>query len=120
RQVRTLSWSSTRPGRLRRRRSSVARFPASSTIRPDLAPVRHDSLRNKLIVGESLCAARISSRVETVCSLSINELGVISVVPLCGLATTAAFGEWRNHASVTHTKTRQVTVQSSRDIPLLL
>src|SRR5882724_2412389 len=54
RQADNLSWSSTRPERLRRRRSSVAPFPASSTIRPDLAPVRHHSLRNKLIVGESL------------------------------------------------------------------
>src|SRR6266513_3655967 len=51
RQADNLSWSSTRPERLRRRRSSVAPFPASSTIRPDLALVRHHSLRNKLIVG---------------------------------------------------------------------
>src|SRR6266496_741079 len=40
RQVRTLSSWSTRPGQLRRRRSSVARFPASSTIRRDLACAR--------------------------------------------------------------------------------
>jgi hypothetical protein len=40
RHVRTLSSWSTRPGQLRRRRSSVARFPASSTIRRDLARAR--------------------------------------------------------------------------------
>jgi diacylglycerol kinase family enzyme len=39
---------------------------------------------------------------------------------LCGLANYGSFREWRNHASVTLTKTRQVTVQSSRDIPLPL
>src|SRR5262249_32056642 len=40
-------------GRLRRRRSSAARFPASSTIRRDLARVRHRSLRSKSLWGVS-------------------------------------------------------------------
>ena len=39
---------------------------------------------------------------------------------LLELAKAAAFGKWRDDESVTLTKTRQVTVQSSRDIPLFL
>src|SRR6266481_510573 len=39
---------------------------------------------------------------------------------LFGLATAAAFGKWRDDERVTLTKTRQVTVQSSRDISLFL
>jgi diacylglycerol kinase family enzyme len=32
----------------------------------------------------------------------------------------AAFGKWREHESVTLTKTHQVTVQSKKEIPLFL
>jgi hypothetical protein len=39
--------------------------------------------RNKLILGESLCAARSSSRVETACSLSMDAPGAIPVVSCC-------------------------------------
>ena len=37
-----------------------------------------------------------------------------------GLATAAAFGKWRDDESVTLIKTRHVTVQSSKDVPLSL
>jgi diacylglycerol kinase family enzyme len=45
---------------------------------------------------------------------------VENATELLGLATAAAFGKWRDHESVTLIKTRQVTVQSSIDIPLFL
>jgi diacylglycerol kinase family enzyme len=45
---------------------------------------------------------------------------VENATQLLGLATAAAFGKWRDDQSVTLTKTRQVSVQSSRDIPLFL
>src|SRR6266513_3360307 len=48
RQSRTFSSWSTRPGRLRRRRCSVARFPASLTLRRDLARARLTSLRSRV------------------------------------------------------------------------
>jgi hypothetical protein len=43
-----------------------------------------------------------------------------SAPELVRLATAAAFGKWRDDQSVMLTKTRQVTVQSTRDVPLFL
>jgi Sphingosine kinase and enzymes related to eukaryotic diacylglycerol kinase len=53
-------------------------------------------------------------------ALEAAAIDVESAAELLGLATAAAFGQWRDDESVTLTKTRQVTVQSSRDIPLFL
>jgi diacylglycerol kinase family enzyme len=53
-------------------------------------------------------------------ALEAAAIDVESAAELLGLATAAAFGKWRDDESVTLTKTRQVTVQSSRDIPLFL
>ena len=53
-------------------------------------------------------------------ALEAAAIDVDSAAELLGLATAAAFGKWRDNESVTLTKTRQVTVQSSRDIPLFL
>lgn len=47
-------------------------------------------------------------------------IDVANAGELLGLATAAAFGRWRDDKSVRLTRTRQVTVQSSRDIPLFL
>lgn len=52
--------------------------------------------------------------------LEAAAIDVQSAAELLGFATAAAFGKWRDDESVTLTKTRQVTVQSSRDIPLFL
>jgi diacylglycerol kinase family enzyme len=53
-------------------------------------------------------------------ALEAAAIDVENATELLGLATAAAFGKWRDDESVTLTKTRQVTVQSSRDIPLFL
>jgi hypothetical protein len=53
-------------------------------------------------------------------TLEAAAIDVENAAELFGLATAAAFGKWRDDESVTLTKTRQVTVQSSRDIPLFL
>jgi diacylglycerol kinase family enzyme len=53
-------------------------------------------------------------------ALEAAAIDVNSAAELLGLATAAVFGKWRDDESVTLTKTRQVTVQSSRDIPLFL
>ena len=52
--------------------------------------------------------------------LEAAAVDVENAAELLGLATAAAFGKWRDDRSVTLTKTRHVTVQSSRDIPLFL
>ena len=53
-------------------------------------------------------------------ALEAAAIDVENAAELLGLATAAAFGKWRHDQSVTLTKTRQVTVQSSSDIPLFL
>ena len=53
-------------------------------------------------------------------ALEAAAIDVENAPELLGLATAASFGKWRDDESVTLTKTRQVTVQSSRDIPLFL
>ena len=53
-------------------------------------------------------------------TLEAAAIDVENATELLGLATAAAFGKWRNHESVTLTKTHQVTVQSQKDIPLFL
>ena len=53
-------------------------------------------------------------------ALEAAAIDIKNAAELLGLATAAAFGKWREDGSVTLTKTRQVTVQSSRDIPLFL
>jgi diacylglycerol kinase family enzyme len=53
-------------------------------------------------------------------ALEAAAIDVENAAELLGLATAAAFGKWRDDESVTLTKTHEVTVQSSRDIPLFL
>ena len=53
-------------------------------------------------------------------ALEAAAVDVENAAELLGFATAAAFGKWRDDKSVTLTKTRHVTVQSSRDIPLFL
>ena len=53
-------------------------------------------------------------------TLEAAAIDVENATELLGLATAAAFGKWRDHESVTLTKTLQVTVQSKKDIPLFL
>ena len=40
-----------------------------------------------------------------------------SAAEVIGLATTAAFGKWRDDGNILRTKTKRVRVQSSKDIP---
>jgi len=53
-------------------------------------------------------------------ALEAAAIDVENATELLGLATAAAFGKWRNDESVMLTKTRHVTVQSKKDIPLFL
>ena len=53
-------------------------------------------------------------------TLEAAAIDVENATELLGLATAAAFGKWRDDESVTLTKTRHVTVQSKKDIPLFL
>jgi diacylglycerol kinase family enzyme len=53
-------------------------------------------------------------------ALEAAAIDVENAAELLGLATTAAFGKWRDDESVTLTMTHQVTVQSKKDIPLFL
>jgi len=53
-------------------------------------------------------------------ALEAAAVDVENAAELFGLATAAAFGKWRDDESITLTKTRHVTVQSSRDVPLFL
>jgi diacylglycerol kinase family enzyme len=47
-------------------------------------------------------------------------IDVGNATELLGLVTAVAFGKWRDDENVTLTRTRHVTVQSSRDVPLFL
>jgi len=64
------------------------------------------------LVSEQLCDSEQT--------LEAAAIDVENATELLGLATAAAFGKWRDDESVTLTKTRHVTVQSKKDIPLFL
>jgi len=53
-------------------------------------------------------------------ALEAAAIDVENATELLGLATAAAFGKWRDNESVTLTKTHQVTVRSTKEIPLFL
>jgi diacylglycerol kinase family enzyme len=53
-------------------------------------------------------------------ALEAAIIDVESAAKLIGLATTAAFGKWRDNRNILLTKTKRVRVQSSKDIPATL
>jgi diacylglycerol kinase family enzyme len=53
-------------------------------------------------------------------TLEAAIIDVESAAELIGLATTAAFGKWRDNRNILLTKTKRVRVQSSKDIPATL
>lgn len=53
-------------------------------------------------------------------ALEAAAIDVDNAPELLGLATAAAFGKWRDHENVMLTKTYQITVQATKDIPLFL
>jgi diacylglycerol kinase family enzyme len=53
-------------------------------------------------------------------ALEAAVIDVESAAELIGLATTAAFGKWRDDRNILLTKTKRVGVQSSKDIPATL
>jgi diacylglycerol kinase family enzyme len=53
-------------------------------------------------------------------ALEAAAINLDNAAELLRLATAAAFGNWRENKTVTLSKTRQVIVQSTRDIPLFL
>ncbi len=53
-------------------------------------------------------------------ALEAAIIDVESATEVIGLATTAAFGKWRDDKNILLTKTKRVNVQSSKDIPATL
>lgn len=53
-------------------------------------------------------------------ALEVAIIDVESVAEVIGLATTAAFGKWRDDRNILLTKTKRVDVQSSKNIPATL
>ena len=53
-------------------------------------------------------------------ALEAAVVDVESATEMIGLATTAAFGKWRDDRNILLTKTKRVRVQSSKDIPATL
>jgi len=53
-------------------------------------------------------------------ALEAAVIDVESAAELIGLATTAAFGKWRDNRNILLTKTKRVDVQSRKDIPATL
>jgi len=53
-------------------------------------------------------------------ALEAAIIDVESAVEVIGLATTAAFGKWRDNRNIHLTKTKRVNVQSSKNIPATL
>jgi diacylglycerol kinase family enzyme len=53
-------------------------------------------------------------------ALEAAIIDVQSAVEVIGLATTAAFGKWRDDKNILLTKTKRVNVQSSKEIPAAL
>jgi diacylglycerol kinase family enzyme len=53
-------------------------------------------------------------------ALEAAIVDVESAAEVIGLATTAAFGKWRDDRNILLTKTKRVNVQSSKDIPATL
>jgi diacylglycerol kinase family enzyme len=53
-------------------------------------------------------------------ALEAAVIDVESAGEVIGLATTAAFGKWRDDRNILLTKTKRVGVQSSKDIPAIL
>ena len=53
-------------------------------------------------------------------ALEAAVIDVESATEVIGLASTAAFGKWRDHRNILLTKTKRVDVQSSKDIPATL
>jgi len=53
-------------------------------------------------------------------ALEAAVIDVESAAAVIGVATAAAFGKWRDDRNIRLTKTKRVTVQSSKDIPAIL
>jgi diacylglycerol kinase family enzyme len=53
-------------------------------------------------------------------ALEAAIIDVESAAEVIGLATTAAFGKWRDDRNILLTKTKRVTVQSRKEIPATL
>jgi diacylglycerol kinase family enzyme len=53
-------------------------------------------------------------------ALEAAAINMDNAAELLGLATAAAFGNWRHNKTVALSKTKRVIVQSTRDIPLFL
>jgi diacylglycerol kinase family enzyme len=67
-----------------------------------------------------ICPLVSEQMLESEQALEAAVIDVNSASELVRLATVAAFGEWRDAEGVTLSKTKQITMQSSKDIPLFL
>jgi len=82
-------------------------------------------LISKEIKGEAEAVALICPLISQEMSdweqaLEAAVIDVESATEVIGLATTAAFGKWRDHRNILLTKTKRVNVQSSDDITATL
>jgi diacylglycerol kinase family enzyme len=80
---------------------------------------------SKEIKGEAEAVALICPLISEQMSdseqaLEAAVIDVESAAEVIGLATIAAFGKWRDDRNILLTKTKRVTVQSSKDIPATL
>jgi diacylglycerol kinase family enzyme len=97
---------------------SVVAFQAmfDTQIRYSISPEK----RGEAEVVAVICPLVSEEMSDSEQALEAAAINMESAAELLGFATAAAFGQWRDDESVTLTKTRQVTVQSTRDIPLFL
>ena len=67
-----------------------------------------------------ICPVISEEMVDSEQALEAAVINVENAAELIGLATVAAFGQWRADKRVTLSKTQRVTVQSTKQIPLFL
>jgi diacylglycerol kinase family enzyme len=67
-----------------------------------------------------ICPLISEQMAESEQALEAAFINVENAVQLIGLATAAAIGKWRDTQKISLSKTKRVTVQSSKDIPILL
>ena len=67
-----------------------------------------------------ICPLISEQMAESEQALEAAFINVENAIELIGLATAAAVGKWRDAQKISVSKTKRVTVQSSKDIPILL
>jgi diacylglycerol kinase family enzyme len=97
---------------------SVVAFQAmfDTKIRYSISPEK----RGEAEVVAVICPLVSEEMSDSEQALEAAAINMKSAAELLELATAAAFGKWRDDRRVTLSKTKRVTIESSRDIPLFL